>query len=360
MDGFVKFCMNTIESLKKNWIRRPKRFIEAVDLQKDVGFAAKVFKTSLFIQSSEKPFYTCIIKVPNKEGYEKLMANMQGAENQGKQNDDSYMDEHLGIHNNECNFYEHFRNLSEFPVPKVFYSEKYDPANKQNGMIFMEDLSEVAKAQGFVQSLKIDQVKKLVDILASFHAYQLSQSNAEWHGVLKKSQTESDAHQEIIKSIQNVEANNNSLYAKQIGELENTFFNQKSMVYFVEGICKELGSPAVDLARLLVTSVDAEVRRELETFIFEYYIEKLTEAMKKPPEFDAGKFKTAYEFAFINQCTAVMMLPPYFQVLSQDASDERKPVYEAQIAKLEVRARLAIEDAIKIAKKHKEHWAIKL
>ena len=55
-----------------------------------------------------------------------------------------------------------------------------------------------------------------------------------------------------------------------------------------------------------------------------------------------------------------MMLPPYFQVLSQDARDERKPVFEAQIAKLEVRARLAIEDTIKIVKKHKEHWAIKL
>ena len=58
--------------------------IEAVDLQKDVGFAAKVFKTSLFMESSEKPFCTFIIKVPNKEWYEKLMAKMQGAENQGK------------------------------------------------------------------------------------------------------------------------------------------------------------------------------------------------------------------------------------------------------------------------------------
>lgn len=39
---------------------------------------AKVFKTDVFVDNSEAPLYTFIMKVPNKEGYEKIMAKMFG------------------------------------------------------------------------------------------------------------------------------------------------------------------------------------------------------------------------------------------------------------------------------------------
>lgn len=42
-----------------------------------------------------------------------------------------------------------------------------------------------------------------------------------------------------------------------------------------------LGSPAFDLARILMVCTDGEIRRELELYIFDYYMEKITERMSK-------------------------------------------------------------------------------
>lgn len=129
-----------------------------------------------------------------------------------------------------------------------------------------------------------------------------------------------------------------------------------------------LGNPTIDLARCLITSVDAEVRREVESFIFEYYVEKLTQKLGRKLDFDAEKvwkylifyfnvfqFKTAYDLAAIHQTSAVIMLPPYFKALgTSEKNKNRQDVVEAEISKLELRARLALEDTAKLIKKHEE------
>uniref|UniRef100_A0A914DC16 Uncharacterized protein n=1 Tax=Acrobeloides nanus TaxID=290746 RepID=A0A914DC16_9BILA len=53
-----------------------------------------------------------------------------------------------------------------------------------------------------------------------------------------------------------------------------------------------LGNPAVDMARIMTLCTDAEIRRELETFIFDFYYENLTKIMEttgKKIDFDVGK-----------------------------------------------------------------------
>uniref|UniRef100_A0A914DRB6 CHK kinase-like domain-containing protein n=1 Tax=Acrobeloides nanus TaxID=290746 RepID=A0A914DRB6_9BILA len=381
--------------------------VEAFDLQKDNGFAAKVFKTTLFLENSETPFHSCIVKVPNKEGYEKLMAKMYENKKPDGKNDeiDSFLNHLLLIHDNECRFYEHFGKVSGFTVPEAFYMEKIDQAKGQTGLIVMEDLSKGAKVQGFLPSLRVDQVKKLVECIARFHAYQLVQPNPKWVGTFSKGQTNHTIHLETCKGINNVKAYNNGIYAKQIDELEKVFFNYESKCYLVEGICDELGipklvnlgdfhsnnvlfkieeddlisnqivsiidfqaafegSPALDLARLIVVSLDAEIRREVETFIFDFYMENLTKHMKtfnKTPPFDVKTLKKVYEFAFLYQCHAVIMVPPYFKALVQAETDpEKKHIIEAQVAKLELRGLLALEDALTIVDKYKSHWSIKV
>lgn len=49
-----------------------------------------------------------------------------------------------------------------------------------------------------------------------------------------------------------------------------------------------LGNPACDMARIITMGVDAEIRRDLETFICDYYHENLTNFLKpheKEPSF---------------------------------------------------------------------------
>lgn len=55
------------------------------------------------------------------------------------------------------------------------------------------------------------------------------------------------------------------------------------------------------------------------------------------------------------------MLPPYFSALCQsEKNTNRKSIVEAEVAKLELRGRLALEDTQKIVKKHESHWTLKI
>lgn len=70
----------------------------------------------------------------------------------------------------------------------------------------------------------------------------------------------------------------------------------------------------------------------------------------------------AYEFAFIVQSMAASNLPPYYHMLGyRDNPDEhKKAIVEAQVAKLELRGKFGLSDAVKILEKHAGHHAIKL
>uniref|UniRef100_A0A914ECM7 Uncharacterized protein n=1 Tax=Acrobeloides nanus TaxID=290746 RepID=A0A914ECM7_9BILA len=105
------------------------------------------------------------------------------------------------------------------------------------------------------------------------------------------------------------------------------------------------GNPAFDMARLIAACTDADIRRHLEEFIFDYYYEKLTKYMtenKKKPGFTVDQFKTAYNYALINQATWIPMMA--MVALSGDVSEDTK---RARIARCTLRARLVLEDAVK-------------
>ena len=64
------------------------------------------------------------------------------------------------IHNNECTFYDLFRNVENFSIPKIFCAQKWYPKEKQMGVIVMEDLSETAQTLGIFGTLHDFQVCK--------------------------------------------------------------------------------------------------------------------------------------------------------------------------------------------------------
>ena len=47
----------------------------------------------------------------------------------------------------------------------------------------------------------------------------------------------------------------------------------------------------MDVARILTLCTDAEIRRELESSIFDFYYENLTKFMGKKPDFTVEKVK---------------------------------------------------------------------
>uniref|UniRef100_A0A914DIV2 Uncharacterized protein n=1 Tax=Acrobeloides nanus TaxID=290746 RepID=A0A914DIV2_9BILA len=106
------------------------------------------------------------------------------------------------------------------------------------------------------------------------------------------------------------------------------------------------GNPAFDLARIITLCTDAEVRRELETFIFDYYHENLTNfmgAVGKHPDFKVEQFITAYNYAMINQAIMLPALLTFFSS-NHEVSEE---IQEARNAKLVLRSKLGLEDAVK-------------
>lgn len=128
--------------------------------------ATQVFRTSIYIEKSpNQPIYTFIMKVPNVQNYEKMIAKMFGNEKDSREKRESQKSFHttfLEKHNNECVFYEHFKEVPGYPIPKVYYMEKINEEGGSGGVIFMEDLSRTAKNQGFLQSLNEGQVNFFV------------------------------------------------------------------------------------------------------------------------------------------------------------------------------------------------------
>jgi hypothetical protein len=68
------------------------------------------------------------------------------------------MDNLAKFHNTECDFYEIFKEINNFPMPKVIYTQKFYPREKQLGVIIMEDLSEQGQTLNFFGTLHVFQV----------------------------------------------------------------------------------------------------------------------------------------------------------------------------------------------------------
>ena len=62
------------------------------------------------------------------------------------------------IHNTECDFYNFFKEIENFNLPKVFYIQKLLPKEKQIGVIMMEDLRVSTQSLGMFFPLQEEQV----------------------------------------------------------------------------------------------------------------------------------------------------------------------------------------------------------
>lgn len=109
------------------------------------------------------------------------------------------------------------------------------------------------------------------------------------------------------------------------------------------------GNPMFDLAAFLVESADGEVRREAETFVVQLYYDELSARLVQAGKtvwFSIKKLQHAYKATFIVKTMEAVTCPP---MLAKRLTRTQDRVKEAQVAKLELRAKLALEDAVRYA-----------
>lgn len=101
-----------------------------------------------------------------------------------------------------------------------------------------------------------------------------------------------------------------------------------------------------DLAAFLALSADAEVRREAEAFIAKLYFDEFSALLKaagKSVPFGVDALDKAYKSAFITKAMEAVINTP---LVEKTLASSDEGVKEAQLAKMELRTKLLLEDAV--------------
>lgn len=104
------------------------------------------------------------------------------------------------------------------------------------------------------------------------------------------------------------------------------------------------GSPMTDIARLLITSVDGCIRRNVEEFIFQFYHDLLEKEMKeagKACPYTTEQLRMSYNYNILTQCYAIAS----FVVICHDhLKHGSEDVHKARVDTVILRCRHSFED----------------
>ncbi|KAH7713740.1 Protein C04F6.7 [Aphelenchoides avenae] len=107
------------------------------------------------------------------------------------------------------------------------------------------------------------------------------------------------------------------------------------------------GNPMFDLATFLSQSADAEVRREAEGFIIDLYFDELSAHLKaagKEVDFGIEVLVKAYKSVFVAKAMETVI---NISLIEKTLSSPYEGVREAQMAKMKLRTKLVLEDAVR-------------
>ncbi|KAI1698632.1 ecdysteroid kinase domain-containing protein [Ditylenchus destructor] len=366
------------------------------------GLTSQIYLISIELlqehgKSSDQPTFSAIMKSFSPERIEGMFQNMMNISTDAES--DKGQREHMEtmksnmcrVHNIECDFYSLFGNISKeiMPIPDIYYIQKTDMVKSTPGVIIMEDLTESGWMASVYEGLTVRQVKTIVYHLAAFHHFLLCETDANWSQVLVKSVFEKEedfAHLLSDDMIEKVIEWNRDYFEIPLRKLKNVM-NAKQMAYSYRGCAKELGLPevlmhgdlhtinllwkkkadgstpekvaafidwqlvskgnlAVDIARTLVCC-EPEVRKELESFILEYYYDEFSRRMResgKPVGYGIEQLRKAYDYAFIFQAGMMGLAAKFF-------AEMKKEECKDNIEKLTKIAKIAAEDAVVVAER---------
>uniref|UniRef100_A0AC34RJE7 CHK kinase-like domain-containing protein n=1 Tax=Panagrolaimus sp. JU765 TaxID=591449 RepID=A0AC34RJE7_9BILA len=395
--------------------------IEAEDVSEGKGFVAVVLLCKVKFEEPDSEVYTTVLKIPGTESY---VAAFEDSGNDESKPDKELLYRLADLHNLECEFYSRWAPVLEIPIPKVYKTHHWI-IGKEEGVLHMEDLTRKGKTMERYTSLNLTQIRNITKQLAHMHKIRnITKHLAHMHKVtiatthswrnkfyIRESKFEEtsklidsafdkflkltdDAHfyEPLFKKYRKFATNvdmhryiyvdswkeadmppvlvHGDFWASNIiwkvtddGEVTNDV-----AVYFDWQHLHE-GSPMEDLATLITKCCDGHVRRKVEEFFFDFYIEQLTEEMKKDGKdleefffdfyieqlteemkkdgkdcpYSVEKVKRAYELIFIIK--VFTLLAGIVFIMDQETKDESERIRRAKLDYINLRFRHALEDA---------------
>ncbi|KAK0427537.1 hypothetical protein QR680_010281 [Steinernema hermaphroditum] len=357
--------------------------VDGYDISGGKGYFSRVYKVTIRFEDCGDP-HIVILKVPGIESAEIFRNGEASPIN---------LERVIDCHNREVYFYKHFAPKIEIPLVRVFRAVEWIPG-KQMGCILMENLCENSDTASFYGSLSRGQVEAVVKSLAKLHGFFLSTPREQWAG---KFQLTIMNTEEIVKggarTMKEMAEERPEMFKEIASQLLPYMKSQRFYDYTIRDLGVELGIPpilihgdvwtnnvmfdqradgslgdglralldwqiihdgciAFDLARLLVISLDGDVRRELEAHMLELYFDSLKAFLAERNleiTFGFGQLLEAYKAAFITQSVFVLLFAISFT--SKPIINEfEKKLQDARREKLYLRAYNALEEAVEYLK----------
>ncbi|KAK0419543.1 hypothetical protein QR680_014201 [Steinernema hermaphroditum] len=361
----------------------PVSDVHGKDISGGKGFVSRVYKVTIEFEDKKSP-HDVILKVPGVESFGELF---DGEENPAK------VASVAESHNREVYFYNNFAPKLDVPFVKVFAAIEWIPG-KQLGCILMESLLGRSTTQSVHEGLTKKQLQATILQLAKLHSSFLLMPEKEWKGKFANKTFKSETCIEFLVSfMKKLSACRPDVFKEGIQTLLPYASSSKFNSYATAEVGVELGIPPVlihgdmwtnnlmfhlnadgsvsdeidavldwqiindgcvtfDLARLLVISLDGDVRRRLEPEILAFYYENLKKLLAeggKDIDFTLEQVASAYKINMANQAFHMLACVLIFGKMEGDTAEE-KALCVARLEKMILRGKAAMEDCLEVLK----------
>ncbi|CAD5227723.1 unnamed protein product [Bursaphelenchus xylophilus] len=390
----VKWVLNKLEECCEDYVKakddRKVVDIEAVDVSEGKGYLSRVFVTTITFNDGDN--YKIAMKVPTYSIIAEKIKEMGDVKNHNA--DESRANINMA-HDIECDAVSFVSTFPNFPSPKVYFTQKTTagqdcglPGRNAPGVIIMKALD--GASLGMARSVTPEQCLNFAADFATLQDYVAQSPESEWKGKfdsalhfgagmfeackaglnrLKDEFPEELAEiSDIFESLDWIKFSkyalkirpaqlNATTYAHGDSWTNNVMFKKnpdgsvgnEALAYIDYQIGFE-GSPLFDIARFLTLAADAEVRREVTERTLELYYETLTRlygkrGQKVPFSFDEAK--EMYDLCYVQETFELIVVAAF----AENDAAVAPEVLEARSAKLKLRTRFAMSDALRIWKK---------
>ncbi|KAF7636760.1 hypothetical protein Mgra_00003705 [Meloidogyne graminicola] len=311
------------------------------------------------------------------------------------------------MHQNECLFYEMFKQIKNppLPLPQIYFTKlcledenELKRIKGPQGLILMENLTEFTYVGRLSIGLNEIQINEIIKHLAHLHAFLLLPNiKKKWEkefttidkmwdqnmskefnlALFEQIKQLDDVILEPFKKISSLLYNaeflnwmkNKCINIYGIPEILNhgDLWNNNLLWYkndpnkiaaIIDWQLATIGNPMVDVTRLMLATVDPELRHKMEmegNFLKIYLNElnnKLIEQKMEKVKYGFEELQHVYNLSLIIQAAGRVMEIPFFE----RGTSKNDPEFKEKIQCIKMRAKFSINDAVRILEKEAPEW----